>query len=127
MKPSRSLKSSPPQFIATPGELPFQEGRPLPPSDDENEGQVVRSAKHFIPNQEVLMIHADEDCEGLEQARSTTTMLLDPLNEDVDITMDSESSSNIKVEDVDDIQKEHRRLINVRRAQRRHHAVKTNQ
>jgi hypothetical protein len=31
MKPSRSLKSSPPRFIATPGELPFQEGKLLPP------------------------------------------------------------------------------------------------
>jgi hypothetical protein len=40
MKPSRSLKSSPPRFIATPGELPFQEGRPLPPSDDKDEGQA---------------------------------------------------------------------------------------
>jgi hypothetical protein len=38
IKPSRFLKSSPPQFISTPGELPFQEGRPLPPSDDEDEG-----------------------------------------------------------------------------------------
>jgi hypothetical protein len=30
MKPSRSIKSSPPRFIATPGELPFQEARPSP-------------------------------------------------------------------------------------------------
>jgi hypothetical protein len=67
MTPSRSLKSSPPQFIATPSELPFQEGRPLPPSDDEDKGQVVQSAKCFTPNREVLMIHAEEDCEGLEQ------------------------------------------------------------
>jgi hypothetical protein len=65
IKPSKSLKSSPPRFIATPGELPFQEGRPLLPSDDEDEGQVVQHAKHF--NQEVLMIDADEDCEGLER------------------------------------------------------------
>jgi hypothetical protein len=48
MTPFRSLKSSPPQFIATPGELPFKEGRPLPPSD-EDEGQVVQSAKRFTP------------------------------------------------------------------------------
>jgi hypothetical protein len=66
MKPSRSLKLSPPRFIATPGELPFQEGRPLPPSDNEDNSQVVQSAKRFAPNREVFMIHADEDCEGLE-------------------------------------------------------------
>jgi hypothetical protein len=41
--------------------------------------------------------------------------------------MDSESSSNIKVEDADNIKKERRRLINAKRAQRRHRAIKTNQ
>jgi hypothetical protein len=50
MKPSKFLKSSPPQSITTPGELLFQEGRPLPPYDDEDEGLVVRSAKCFTPN-----------------------------------------------------------------------------
>jgi hypothetical protein len=49
-KPSRFLKSSPPQFIATLGELPFQQGKPLPPSDDKDEGQAVWSAKRFTPN-----------------------------------------------------------------------------
>jgi hypothetical protein len=44
MKPSRFLKSSPPRFITTPGELPFQEGRPLLPSDDEDEGQADPSS-----------------------------------------------------------------------------------
>jgi hypothetical protein len=48
MKPSRSLKSSPPRFIATPGELPFQEGRPLLLFDDEDEGRVVRFANASI-------------------------------------------------------------------------------
>jgi hypothetical protein len=67
MKPSRSLKSSPPRFIATPDELPFQKGRRLHPLDDEDEGQVVQSAKRFAPNREVLMIHVNEDCEGLER------------------------------------------------------------
>jgi hypothetical protein len=105
MKPSRPLKSSPPQFIATPGELSFQEGRPLPPSDDEDEGQVVRNAKHFIPNQEILMIHIDEDFEGLERVQldGYHDYLLDPLD-DVDVTMDSVSPANIKVGDADDIQ-----------------------
>jgi hypothetical protein len=121
MKPSRPLKSSPPRFIATPGELPFQEGRPLPPSDDEDEGQMVRSAKCFAPNREVLMIHVDEDCEGLERVH-----LLDPLDEDVDTIMDSESPANIKVEDADDTQKQRRRLINAKCAQRRHSTVKMN-
>jgi hypothetical protein len=75
------------------------------------------------------MIHVDEDCEGLEwvQLDDYNIYLLDPLDEDVDVTMDSESSSNIKVEDADDIKKEHHRLINAKRAQRRHRAVKTNQ
>jgi hypothetical protein len=66
MKPSKSLKSSPPRFIATPGELPFEDGRTLPPSHNKDEGQVVWSAKHFAPSREVLMIHYDKDCEGLE-------------------------------------------------------------
>jgi hypothetical protein len=93
MKPSRSLKSSPSRFIATPGELPFQEGRPLLPSDNEDEGQAMRSAKRLTPNREVLMIHIDEDCEGLEriQLDDYDDYLLDPLDEDVDVTMDSES------------------------------------
>jgi hypothetical protein len=75
------------------------------------------------------MIHADEDCEGLEQVQldDYDDYLLDPLDEDVDVTMDSESSSNIKVEDADDVQKECRRLINAKRAQHRQHAVETNQ
>jgi hypothetical protein len=50
IKPSRFLKSSPPQSITTPDELPFQEGRPLPPSDNEDKGQVAQSAKCFVPN-----------------------------------------------------------------------------
>jgi hypothetical protein len=41
--------------------------------------------------------------------------------------MDRESSSNIKVDDADDIQKERCRFINAKRAQHRHRAVKTNQ
>jgi hypothetical protein len=75
------------------------------------------------------MMHVDEDCEGLEwvQLDDYDDYLLDPLDEDVDIIMDSESSSNIKVEDADDLQKEHRRLINAKRAQRRHRAIETNQ
>jgi hypothetical protein len=118
MPSSRSVKSSPPRFITTPGELPFQEGRPLPPSDDEDDGQTVRSSKHLAPNREVLMIHADEDCEGLERVQldDYNDYLLDPLDEDMDVTMDRKSSSNIKVDDADDIQKECRRLINVKRA-----------
>jgi hypothetical protein len=90
---------------------------------------VVWRAKHFAPNQEVLMIHADEDCEGPERVQldDYNDYLLDPLDKDADVTMDRESSSNIKVDDADDIQKEHRRLINAKRTQRRHRAIKTNQ
>jgi hypothetical protein len=75
------------------------------------------------------MIHADEDCEGLEQVQldDYDDYLLDPLDDDMDETMDRESSSNIKVENEDKIKKEHRRLINTKRTQRRHRAVKTNQ
>jgi hypothetical protein len=118
MTPSRSLKSSPPRFIATPRELTFQEGRPLLPSNDEDEGQVVQSAKGFAPNREVLMIHADEDCDSLERVQldDYDDYLLDPLDEDVGVTMDRESSSSIKVDDADDIHKECRRLINAKRA-----------
>jgi hypothetical protein len=74
------------------------------------------------------MIHIDEDCEGLERVQLDDygDYLLDPLDEDVDITMDSVSLANIKVEDADDIQKERRRLINAKRAQRRHRAVEMN-
>jgi hypothetical protein len=116
MTPSRSLKSSPPRFIATPSELTFQEGRPLPPSGDKDEGQVVRSAKRFTPNRDVLMIHTDEDCDRLERVQ-LDDYLLDPLDEDVDAIMDSVSPASIKAEDADDIQKERRRLINVKRTQ----------
>jgi hypothetical protein len=129
MKPSRFLKLSPPRSIITPIELPFQEGRPLLPSDDEDKGQVARGAKRFAPNQEVFMIHAGEDCEGLERVQLDfyDDYLVDPLDEDVDVTMDSESPDNIKVEDADDIEKERCRLINVKCAKRRHRTVETNQ
>jgi hypothetical protein len=56
-------------------------GRPLLPSDDEDEGQVVWSAKRFVSNREVFMIHAGEDCEGLEriQLDDYDDYLVDPL------------------------------------------------
>jgi hypothetical protein len=74
------------------------------------------------------MIHADEDYEGLERVQlDDYDYHHDPLNEDVDTTMDSESLDNIKVEDADDIQKDGSRFINAKRAQRRHRAVETNQ
>jgi hypothetical protein len=41
--------------------------------------------------------------------------------------MDSESPDSIKVEDADDIQKERHRLINAKRAKRRHRTVEMNQ
>jgi hypothetical protein len=90
---------------------------------------VARSAKCFAPNQEVFMIHIGKDNEGLERVQldDYDDYLLDPLDEDVDVTMDSEFLDNIMVEDVDDIQKERRRLINAKRTKRRHRAVKTNQ
>jgi hypothetical protein len=75
------------------------------------------------------MIHANKDCEGLERVQldNYDDYLLDPLDEDVDVPRDSESSSNIKVQDIDNIKKEHHRLINAKHAQRRHRAVRTNQ
>jgi hypothetical protein len=75
------------------------------------------------------MIHTGEDCEGLERVQldDYDGYLVDPLNKDVDVIMDSESSDNIKVEDVDDTQKERRRLIDAIRANRRHRMVETNQ
>jgi hypothetical protein len=66
----------------------------------------------------VFLIHADEDCDDY---------LLDPLDEDVDATMGIKLPDNIKVENADDIQKEHRRLINAKRTQHRHRAVEMNQ
>jgi hypothetical protein len=53
------------------------------------------------------MIHVDEDCEGLERVQldDYDDYLLDILDQDMDVTMDSESSDNIKAEDADDIQK----------------------
>jgi hypothetical protein len=75
------------------------------------------------------MIHIEEDCEGLERVQldDYDDYLLDPLDEDVDKTMDSESSSNINMEDAYKIKKKHRRLINAKRAQRKDRAIKTNQ
>jgi hypothetical protein len=100
----------------------------LPPSDDEDEGKI-RSAKCFAPNREVFMIHAAEDCEGLERVQldDYNDYLLDPLDEDVDTIMGIEFPDNIKVEDADDIQKECRKLINAKHAKRRHRAVEANQ
>jgi hypothetical protein len=48
------------------------------------------------------MIHVDKDCEGLKwvQLDDYNDYLLDPLDEDLDVTIDT---SNIKVEDADDI------------------------
>jgi hypothetical protein len=75
------------------------------------------------------MIHTGEDCEGLEwvQLDDYNDYLLDPLDEDVHVTMGIEFLDNIKVEDAEDIQKEHHKLINVKRAECRHRAVETNQ
>jgi hypothetical protein len=89
---------------------------------------VVRSAKRFAPNREVFMIHAGEDCEGLDwvQLDDYDDYLLDPLDEDVDATMGIEIQDNIKVEDANDTQKERRKLINAKRAKRRHGTVETN-
>jgi hypothetical protein len=66
---------------------------------------VVRSAKRFVYNQEVFMIHTSEDCEGLERVQldDYDDYLLDPLDEDVDVTMGIEFLDNIKVEDAEDI------------------------
>jgi hypothetical protein len=58
---------------------------------------VVRSAKRFAPNQEVFIIHADEDSEGLEQVQldEYDNYFLDPLDEDVDaiIGINSQTTS----------------------------------
>jgi hypothetical protein len=131
MKSSRFFKSGPPQSITAPSELTFQKGKPLPPSDNEDDGQVVRSAKCFAPNREVFMIHAGEDCEdceGLERVQldDYDDYLLDPLDEDVDVTMGVEFPDNIKIEDADDIHKEHRKLINAKHTECRHCTVETN-
>jgi hypothetical protein len=69
------------------------------------------------------MIHADEDCEGLERVQldDYDDYLLDPLDENKDATMDSEFPDNIKVEDT-----ECRRLINAKRVKGRQHTVEMN-
>jgi hypothetical protein len=74
------------------------------------------------------MVHTGEDCEGLKRVQldDYNDYLLDPLDKDVDVTMDSEFPDNIKVEDADDMQKKHRRLINVKRTKHRHCAVEMN-
>jgi hypothetical protein len=73
--------------------------------------------------------NANEDYEGLEriQLDDYDDYHLDPLDKDVDATMGIEFLDNIKVEDVDDIQKERRKLINVKHAKCRHRVVKMNQ
>jgi hypothetical protein len=75
------------------------------------------------------MIHSGEDCEGLERVQldDHDDYLLDPLDEDVDVTMGVEFLDNIKVEDADNIQKECSKLINAKRAKCMHHTVETNQ
>jgi hypothetical protein len=51
------------------------------------------------------MIHTGEDCEGVERVQldNYDDYLLDPLDEDVDVTMGVEFLDNIKIEDADDI------------------------
>jgi hypothetical protein len=61
-KPSKFLESSRPRSIIDSGELPFQDGRPLASSNDE-EGWAA-STKRFVPDREVFMIHVDKDSEG---------------------------------------------------------------
>jgi hypothetical protein len=75
------------------------------------------------------MIHAGEDYEGLKRAQRDDYdgYLLEPLDEDVDVTMGIEFPDNIKIEDADDIQKEHCKLINAKHAERRRRMVETNQ
>jgi hypothetical protein len=75
------------------------------------------------------MIHTGEDCEGVERVQldNYDDYLLDPLDEDVDVTMGVEFPNNIKIEDADDIQRERRKLINAKCAKRKHHMVETNQ
>jgi hypothetical protein len=74
------------------------------------------------------MIHAGEDCEGVERVQldDYNDYLLDPLDEDVDATMGIEFPDNIKTEDADDIQKERCKLINAKPTEHRHRAVETN-
>jgi hypothetical protein len=74
------------------------------------------------------MIHAGEECEGLERVQldDYDDYLLDLLDKDVDASMGIEFPDNIKIEDANDIQKEHRKLINAKRAKRRHHMVEMN-
>jgi hypothetical protein len=75
------------------------------------------------------MIHAGEDCEGLEwvQLDDYDDYLFDPLYKDVDVTMGVEFPDNIKIEDADDIHNERHKLINAKHAERRHREVETNQ
>jgi hypothetical protein len=82
----------------------------------------VRSAKRFTIKREVFMIHASKDYEGLERVQLDDygDYLLDPLDEGVDVTMSIELPDNIKIEDVDNIQKEHCKPINTKRTERRH-------
>jgi hypothetical protein len=110
-------------------QTPFSKRQTPPSSDDEDDGLVARSAKLFAHNREVFIIHAVQDCEGVERVQldNYDDYLLDQLNKDVDVTMDSEFPDVIKIEDVDDIQKERRKLISAKRAKRRHRTVETNQ
>jgi hypothetical protein len=75
------------------------------------------------------MIHTNKDCEGLERVQldDYNDYLLDPFDKNMDATRDSVSPANINVEDADDIQKEHCRLINAKRAQHKHCTVETDQ
>jgi hypothetical protein len=67
VKPSRFLKSIPPRSITDLDKLPFQEGRPLTSSINE-EGWAA-STKHFTLDREVFMIHGDKD-NDLTKART---------------------------------------------------------
>jgi hypothetical protein len=129
-KPSKFLESSPPRSIIDSGELPFQEGRPLASSNDD-EGWVV-STKCFAPDHEVFMIHIDKDSEGLEYIQlddyyiNDDDYISDTPSPDLDAAEAFahhdlhihalDTMGTTKIEDKDNVQKERHKLRSAKRA-----------
>jgi hypothetical protein len=139
MKPSKLLDLSLPRSATDLGELPFQKGRPLDSSDKE-EGQTTRRTKDFALERGVFMVriveiqHSDDEC--LEHVQFDDYRIDDdnnyisdmPVqNTDTMMSFDSrelpehalDATYTMKIEDEDDVQKEHCRLRNAKRAKRR--------
>jgi hypothetical protein len=129
---------NPPFCAINPDELPFQEGRPLDSSDEE-EGSITKSSS---PDCEVFMAFIDE-IPFMEADGSDRVQLDDYYLDDDDYISNAPTTPNrntrrppkfalntvatMKNEKEDSMQNKHCRLRNAKRTKRRHRIVEQQQ